>query len=181
MAHFDRIMSTISPINGSDCWELPIETPLGVFSGQFTLRGLARLAFPRGRRRPGRRIDTDIPAQVRQWRTLTEHALRAALKGAEPKQLPPLDWSGATPFQRTVWTHLRKLRTGYTASYSQMARRIARPRAARAVGAACGANPIPVLVPCHRVRAANGALGGFSGGLDWKRKLLAAERVQLAV
>ena len=56
-----------------------------------------------------------------------------------------------------------------------MARAIGRPKATRAVGQACGANPIPVLIPCHRVLAANRKLGGFSGGLDWKEKLLAIE------
>jgi len=56
-----------------------------------------------------------------------------------------------------------------------IARQIDRPKSVRAVGGACGANPIPVLIPCHRVLAANGRLGGFSGGLPWKRRLLAVE------
>jgi O-6-methylguanine DNA methyltransferase len=59
-----------------------------------------------------------------------------------------------------------------------MAASLEMPKAARAVGAACGANPIPLLIPCHRVLAANGALGGYSGGLDWKKRLLALEGVQ---
>ena len=66
---------------------------------------------------------------------------------------------------------------GRTASYGDLARDIGRPKAFRAVGGACGANPIPVLIPCHRALAANGRLGGFSGGLEWKRTLLAAEGV----
>ena len=60
-------------------------------------------------------------------------------------------------------------------SYGQVAQGIGRPGAVRAVGQACGANPIPVMIPCHRVLAAGGKLGGFSSGLDWKRKLLARE------
>ncbi|MCU0771181.1 MAG: MGMT family protein [Verrucomicrobia bacterium] len=60
-------------------------------------------------------------------------------------------------------------------TYGVLAKCIGQPKAARAVGAACGANPVPVLVPCHRVVAASGQLGGFSAGLDWKRRLLAAE------
>jgi methylated-DNA-[protein]-cysteine S-methyltransferase len=75
---------------------------------------------------------------------------------------------------------LRRIATGRTKSYSEVASVIGKPGAARAVGGACGANPIPVLVPCHRVLAANRRLGGFSGGLDWKRKLLAREGVQYA-
>lgn len=66
---------------------------------------------------------------------------------------------------------------GATMSYGEIAAKLNNPRASRAVGGACGANPIPLLVPCHRVLAANGRLGGFSGGLDWKRRLLAIEGI----
>jgi len=102
--------------------------------------------------------------------------LRAVLAGRNPEALPPLDLSGGTAFQRQVWNQLRKLRSGETSSYGELARRIGKPGAARAVGGACGANPVPVLVPCHRVLASDGGLGGFSGGLKWKRLLLARER-----
>jgi len=84
-----------------------------------------------------------------------------------------------TVFQKKVWNALRKISPGKTKSYGEIAQAIGKPKAVRAVGGACGANPIPVLVPCHRVLAANHKLGGFSGGLDWKRKLLAREDVCL--
>ena len=71
-----------------------------------------------------------------------------------------------------------KISTGKTKSYGEIASAIGKPKAVRAVGGACGANPVPVLVPCHRVLAANKKLGGFSGGLDWKRSLLAREGVK---
>ena len=74
---------------------------------------------------------------------------------------------------------MRQIRTGQTRSYGEIAKEIGRPKALRAVGGACGANPIPVFVPCHRVLAANQRIGGFSGGLDWKRKLLKREGVRL--
>jgi len=74
---------------------------------------------------------------------------------------------------------LRKIARGRTKSYGEIARAVGNPKAVRAVGGACGANPIPVLVPCHRVLAANNKLGGFSGGLNWKRELLAGEGVSL--
>jgi O-6-methylguanine DNA methyltransferase len=89
-----------------------------------------------------------------------------------------LDLSSGTKFQQHVWNALRRIATGRTKSYAQVAALIDRPKAVRAVGGACGANPVPVLIPCHRVLAANQGLGGFSGGLDWKRKLLAREGVQ---
>jgi O-6-methylguanine DNA methyltransferase len=66
---------------------------------------------------------------------------------------------------------------GQTKGYAQIAKEIGSPKAARAVGGACGANPVPLIIPCHRVLAANVKLGGFSGGLDWKLRLLAAEGV----
>jgi len=72
---------------------------------------------------------------------------------------------------------MQRIPAGHTRSYGELAADIGKPKAVRAVGGACGANPIPLLVPCHRVLAAGGKIGGFSGGLDWKRKLLAREEV----
>ena len=74
-----------------------------------------------------------------------------------------------------------KLAAGQTKSYGEIAGAIGKPKAVRAVGGACGANPVPVLVPCHRVLAANKKLGGFSGGLDWKLSLLKREGIQFVV
>lgn len=81
-----------------------------------------------------------------------------------------------TPFQMEVWRALTQIPAGRTISYGELARRIGRPAASRAVGAANGANPLPIVVPCHRVIGANGTLTGFGGGLDTKRWLLALER-----
>lgn len=81
-----------------------------------------------------------------------------------------------TPFQRSVWGALRAIPYGETQSYGAVARRIGRPRAVRAVGAANGANPLSIVVPCHRVIGADGSLTGYGGGLARKRKLLALER-----
>ena len=86
----------------------------------------------------------------------------------------PLDAPG-TAFQRRVWDVLRTISYGSTLSYSDLARRLGDVRLTRAVGAANGKNPIPIIVPCHRVVGANGALTGFGGGLDRKRWLLEHE------
>lgn len=85
-----------------------------------------------------------------------------------------------TPFQRRVWKGLTDIPYGQAISYGELARRIGMPGAARAVGQANGANPIPIVIPCHRVIAANGTIGGFSSGLAVKRQLLAHEHVELA-
>jgi O-6-methylguanine DNA methyltransferase len=98
--------------------------------------------------------------------------LKRALAGRAPKILPPLDLSAGTAFQQRVWNQLVKIPRGETRSYGELAQAVRNPRAARAVGSACGANPIPVLIPCHRVLAKGKHLGGYSGGLEWKRKLL---------
>jgi AraC family transcriptional regulator of adaptative response/methylated-DNA-[protein]-cysteine methyltransferase len=87
----------------------------------------------------------------------------------------PLDIRG-TAFQRAVWEALRKLRPGRTATYSELAARIGKPRAVRAVAAACAANPIAVAVPCHRVVAADGGLAGYRWGLERKRRLIEREK-----
>ena len=84
-----------------------------------------------------------------------------------------------TEFQKSVWRQLQKIASGKTKSYGEIAEAIGKPKAVRAVGGACGANPIPVLVPCHRVLAANKKIGGFSGALEWKRNLLNREGVSL--
>ncbi len=81
-----------------------------------------------------------------------------------------------TPFQGKVLTELRKVPYGATISYGGLARRVGNPKASRAVGAANGRNPIPIVIPCHRVIGANGDLTGFGGGLETKRRLLALER-----
>ncbi len=86
-----------------------------------------------------------------------------------------LDLSTTTPFRRTVWEAARLIPYGETRSYLWVARQIGRPEAARAVGQALGRNPLPVIVPCHRVVASDGTLGGFTGGLDLKRQLLRLE------
>jgi len=101
--------------------------------------------------------------------------LRTYLNGYKASFPDELDLSGATPFQREVWEKNRLIPYGETRSYSWIAARIGKPGAARAVGQALGRNPIPIIIPCHRVVASDGKLGGFSGGLEMKRHLLSLE------
>ncbi len=84
--------------------------------------------------------------------------------------------TGGTPFQRQVWSALRKIRCGVTVSYAQLAERIGRPAAVRAVGLANGSNPVGVVVPCHRVIGSDGSLTGYGGGIERKRWLLEHEQ-----
>jgi len=94
-----------------------------------------------------------------------------------------LDLSGATDFQKAVWNATRSIPCGETRTYAWVAQQIGSSQACRAVGGALARNPFPIIVPCHRVIASNGKLGGFSGGLAMKRRLLELEdaRVGLSV
>ncbi len=105
----------------------------------------------------------------------TEQELTEYFAGQRKHFEVPLDTEG-TQFQEKVWLQLTKIPYGKTCSYLDVARNIKNDKAVRAVGSANGKNPICIIVPCHRVIAADGSLGGYSGGLDIKRKLLALEQ-----
>lgn len=97
------------------------------------------------------------------------------MEGKRKEFTMPLDLHG-TPFQQSVWKALQEIPFGQTVSYSDIAERIQNPKSVRAVGAAIGANPLLITVPCHRVIGKNGNLTGFRGGLDMKKQLLALEQ-----
>jgi len=141
-----------------------------------TERGICRLTFAEDRTALERRFpdatlvhDPDAP--------LIRAALTAIAEPARHHDLP-IDVQG-TAFQQRVWAELRKIPPGETRSYADIAAAVGQPGAVRAVGTANGANPVAVLVPCHRVVRADGSLGGYAGGLDRKRHLLGAEGVSI--
>ena len=104
-----------------------------------------------------------------------EREIREYLAGRRRRFTVPLDIEDLPPFHRKVLRTLRKVPYGKTVTYGQLAARAGRPRSARAVGRAMAANPLPLVIPCHRVVASGGGLGGYGGGLDLKRRLLALE------
>lgn len=110
------------------------------------------------------------PGQRALWAQRISEAL------VNPALIPdlPLDLQGS-PFQLSIWQALLDLPQGQTCSYSELARRVGRPKAVRAVASACAANPVALLVPCHRVLRKDGQLGGYRWGLDMKRRLLQKE------
>jgi methylated-DNA-[protein]-cysteine S-methyltransferase len=101
--------------------------------------------------------------------------LRAYFAGERTTFDLPLDLQAGTPFQQSVWQALLAIPRGGTTSYAELGRRLGRPQAARAVGAAVGRNPLSVVVPCHRVLGTGGSLTGYAGGLERKTALLALE------
>jgi methylated-DNA-[protein]-cysteine S-methyltransferase len=156
-----------------------IDSPVGPLLLAATDRGLIRIAYatedhdavlqsladrisPRILRAPGR---LDVAA-----RELEEY-----FAGTRQAFDVPLDWSLSAGFRRTVLSRLPEIGYGHTASYSAVAQLVGSPRASRAVGTACATNPLPVIVPCHRVVRADGAIGAYLGGPDAKRALLTLE------
>ncbi len=148
-----------------------LESPVGRLLLAGDADGLTLISFPTGSR----------PRQPAAGWHRDERALTAAIEqltayfsGDLRDFSLPLRPSG-TVFQQSVWSALRAIPFGATVSYGELARRIGQPSAARAVGAANGANPLPIVVPCHRVIGADSSLTGFGGGLETKRFLLAHE------
>lgn len=154
-----------------------IETPLGCMRLAVTARGLGGAWFEGQRHHPGELNAPDVPTHP--W--LVQAREELSRYWAEPLAAAftvPLDPAG-TAFQQAVWSALRRIPTGHTWRYGQLATQLERPNAVRAVGAAIGRNPLSVIVPCHRVLGANGSLTGYAGGLARKQALLNAEGVKV--
>lgn len=155
-----------------------LETPVGTLLIAGDERSIHRIEFPRNGK----------PAKPRpEWRESSRAAVGEAVRqlreyfaGKRADFDLPLAPEG-TEFQRSVWRRLQEIPYGETISYGELARRVGNPKASRAVGAANGQNPIPIVIPCHRVIGANGKLTGFGGGLPTKERLLALEARQLSL
>lgn len=143
-------------------------------------KGIQAIVLPK---RSKRAVEFDLRAQsdepLRQGGSArletARHQLLDYLSGKRSAFDVPLDFSEGTSFQRQVWRTLLRVPYGKLRSYQWIASRVGGRHYARAVGNALGANPIPIVIPCHRIVAHDASLGGFSGGLSMKRKLLALE------
>jgi methylated-DNA-[protein]-cysteine S-methyltransferase len=149
------------------------ESPLGRMLLAATERGLAGVWFVGQRHGPDARGWREDPAHPV---LRTAVAQLAAYFAGEGTQFDlPLDLQAGTSFQQDVWAALLAIPPGGTTSYSELARRLGRPQAARAIGAAVGRNPVSIVVPCHRVLGTGGSLTGYAGGLERKSALLRLE------
>jgi methylated-DNA-[protein]-cysteine S-methyltransferase len=149
-----------------------IDSPIGRLLLAGAADALAIIDFqngPRPRRPDPDWIDNAAPFEA----AIAE--LQEYFAGSRRAFTVPLAPSG-TPFQLRVWRALLDIPYGETTSYGELARRLGQPTASRAVGLANGSNPLPVIIPCHRVIGANGSLTGYGGGLPIKQRLLALER-----
>lgn len=155
-------------------------TPFGAMHVASSAEGLVRLSWEQ----PGDDAFVahledrfgDRPV-VRDGSTLgdAERQLREYFAGQRSSFELPVDLSSLSDFDRRVLREARRIGFGDVLSYGEVARRIGRPRAARAVGGALGRNPVGIVVPCHRVVRSDGSLGGYTGGVEWKRRLLTLE------
>ncbi len=148
------------------------ETPLGPLTLLATERGLAAVLFDAQKYHPGE-IDAPVD-QAQPHIALAARELAGYFAGHTRRFTVALDPQG-TPFQQAVWQALLEIECGQLRSYGDIARRVGRPAAVRAVGAAVGRNPLGIIVPCHRVVGSDGSLTGFAAGLPRKRALLALE------
>ena len=148
------------------------DTPLVRVGITASVRGLLTLTMPS----PSAPTAQEQPSP--QFTGLIER-LKAYFNGSKVAFPDKLDLSGATPFQLKVWEITRLIPYGETRSYHWVAEQIGQPAAARAVGQALAKNPLPIIIPCHRVVASDGKLGGYSGGLEIKRSLIHLERITI--
>ena len=147
--------------------------PLGQIYGWFTARGLSILRLPQSGSHPHIPVLHSSMNDLRVW--ALHEAMERYFRGQmETFQNIPLDLSRGTSFQQKVWNAAREIPWGKTCSYGELARHINMPGAARAVGQALNRNPVPIIIPCHRIIAQNG-IGGFGAGLQWKKTLLNLE------
>ena len=146
-------------------------SPVGTLWLAATRKGICAISFQAPKRSPSRAED----AKSADARKILKHASAELSRYFSGKDGDlgniPVDAAG-TDFQLRVWNALRRIPSGQTRSYGDIARTVGRPKAVRAVGAANGSNPVPIVVPCHRVIGANGTLTGYGGGLERKEWLL---------
>jgi len=155
-----------------------LDTPIGKLLIAGDGEAVYRIEFPE-RGKPAR-PEPDWTESARGPIAEAARQLREYFAGKRTNFDLPLAPQG-TEFQRSVWSRLQEIPYGETISYGELAKRVGNPKASRAVGAANGSNPLPIVIPCHRVIGANGKLTGFGGGLPVKETLLALEARQLAL
>ncbi|MDZ7721899.1 MAG: methylated-DNA--[protein]-cysteine S-methyltransferase [candidate division KSB1 bacterium] len=145
-----------------------------------TDHGICNITFAVSQRFDVFKQQFDSPAeQTCPYLKQLERELDSYFQGALSAFKTPIDIIAGTSFQRSVWQALRTIPCGEVRTYGQIAGQMGNPGAARAVGSANGANPLPILIPCHRVIAAGNRIGGFGAGVDIKRALLQLEGVNI--
>lgn len=174
----DRLDRALSGVRRAVYYDLIPSTAVGPLWLATSPHGLAWLRFggtegeflarlPKGLRGRAARSSAEVASAAEQ--------VRAYLAGERDSFDLPIDWSTMSEFQRRVLEAAQSVARGRVTTYREIAQRLGRPGASRAVGQALGHNPVPIVLPCHRVLASNGSLGGYIGGLEIKARLLTLE------
>tara|TARA_B100001123_G_scaffold446473_1_gene601057 strand:- start:280 stop:753 length:474 start_codon:yes stop_codon:yes gene_type:complete len=145
---------------------ITIDSPVGRLAITASLRGIQQIS------RSDAAVSETVPVHMQPWL----RALSNYFAGRGDLRAIPVDPRGGTELQRKVWQALQDIEHGETVTYSQLAERVGEVAAVRAVASACGKNPVAIIIPCHRVLAKDGTLGGYAWGLPMKEQLLALER-----
>ncbi len=159
------------------------KSPVGEILVTRTEKGLNFITFPKNKWQRffsalKKDQNVDLKKDEKKFSSMKKN-LKLYFAGRKVKFKESLDLTGGTPFQKRVWRAMLKIPYGQTRSYGWLARQVGGKNKARAVGAACGANSVPIIIPCHRVIREDGTLGGYGGGLSLKRKLLKMEGVNI--
>ncbi|MGH8824202.1 MAG: methylated-DNA--[protein]-cysteine S-methyltransferase [Jiangellaceae bacterium] len=174
----DRLVAAAVADGVLDVAYRTIETPVGTLLLAATDRGLVRVAYGRDHDKALQALAEKVSPRVLSAPARLDGAAREIdeyFGGTRRTFDVPLDFRLATGFRLGVLTHLPEIPYGHTESYAQVATATGHPNAVRAVGTACATNPLPVVVPCHRVVRSDGSFGGYVGGSDAKRTLLTLE------
>jgi len=150
-------------------------TDWGWWGLQASARGIVRVVLPQPSRQQVREQLGEVGSSASPLAEEAARQIQEYLRGRRQQFTVPVDWEPMSGFARQILEACAQITYGETVSYGELARRAGHKSAARAAGQVLGANPVPILVPCHRVICADGSLGGFSGGLDTKRRLLELE------
>jgi len=159
------------------------KSPIGEILATKTEKGLSFISFPKNTwdkflSALNKDKSIDLIENKNNFSSLNRN-LKAYFSGRKVNFREKLDLTGGTDFQKRVWKAMLKIPYGETRSYSWLAQKAGGKNKARATGVACGANPIPIIIPCHRVIKSDKTIGGYSGGLGFKKKLLQIEGVKI--
>lgn len=157
---------------------LNIPTGFGKIKLSISQRGIACIQFPYTKKKKTKLLSEEACIKDNREIKRLISEMKKYFKGVEPEFAVPLDLDSSTPFQKRVYRAARKIPYGEVRTYGWIAGKIGKPMASRAVGQALNKNPIPIIIPCHRVIAKDGDLRGFASGLKWKRRLLELEGVK---
>lgn len=150
--------------SGPESFYDTVESPIGTLYLIFTGKFLGEIDFKRPVDIPRKGVSHPIQKELREY---FEHGKDVFTQ--------KIDLSVGTEFERMVWLALKEVPSGETRTYKWLAEKVGKPKASRAVGRALGKNPLPIILPCHRIIESDGSLGGYSGGVDIKRRLLEME------